>query len=377
MMGSLPLYGFFQALRKETNLSLGPAHYADLQQLLLWQKPENPEDVLDLCRLLWLQTPDEEPAFTRLFRQHWALEEQALHKFGESPVKEPPLLKDPGPIGSPIKEPAPAPPPATPPPAPDPVGPRLTPDPSTRYRDIWLEFSEGAETGEGISHDEKSLRLADHNFILTPKYMPLTPRHLQQSWRRLPNEGRRVPSKEIDPAASIEKWSRDRVLIEPVYARERTRRNEEALILLDFRGSMTPFEGLCDYLTENLREAIRPGKTSLLYFYNFPGEKLYEDKGQTRAVTQAEILKKLTSRTLVLFISDAGAARGFLNEERVTQTRRFLDLLRTKTRRLLWLNPLPQEQWFGASAIYISIFVEMLAATEEGMGQLSRTLQKL
>ncbi len=368
-------------MRKETNLCLSPEHYAALQQLLLWYKPEKPEDVLDLCKLVWLQNKNEEPVFIRLFQQHWELEEQIFRQTEKEPVhgKEPiPGAVFSGPETGRSESPTlPVKPPTVPEPLPS-SQPEPKPDLSSGYRDIWLEFSEGGETGEGgMSHIEENLKLTDHNFILTPKYMPLSPRHLQQSWRRLPNEGRRLSSAEIDPAATIEKLSLDLALAEPVYAKERSRQNQEAFILIDFRGSMTPFEGLCDYLVDNLQDAFRPGKVSLLYFNNFPGEKLYEDQGQTRAVTRAELLKKLTSRTLVLFISDAGAARGFLHEERVTQTRKFLELLRNKTGRLLWLNPLPEEQWFGASAIYISMFVEMLAATEEGMGQLSKTLQKL
>lgn len=380
IMASLPLYGFFQSLRKETNLSLGPMHYADLQQLLVWQTTQNREEVRNLCKLLWLQNRDEEPVFNRLFDRHWELEEQRFRQLENKPAEkvQPSPTPDTGhlPDIPPAQDPGQHDPPGGLP-EPPVAAPPHSPDQPAGYRDIWLEFSEGGETGEGIGHDESVLRLTDHNFILTPKYMPLSPRHLQQSWRRLPNEGRRIPTAEPDPGGTIEKWVRERALIEPVYLRERSRRNQEALILLDFRGSMTPFEGLSDYLVENLREAMRPGKVSLLYFYNYPGEKLYEDRGQTRAVTRAEILKRLSARTLVLFISDGGAARGSLDENRVTQTLEFLELLRAKTRRMLWLNPLPEEQWYGTSAVYISIFVDMLAATMEGMGRLSQTLQKL
>ena len=78
MIGELPFYRFFLDLREQTGLSLTPSHLTDLQQMILEKYPQSPDEVLELCRILWLQKAEISEAFDRLFWEHWSYLETAF-----------------------------------------------------------------------------------------------------------------------------------------------------------------------------------------------------------------------------------------------------------------------------------------------------------
>ena len=70
-----------------------------------------------------------------------------------------------------------------------------------------------------------------------------------------------------------------------------------------------------------------------------------------------------SKRRNILIVSDAGAARGYLNEDRIQQTYTLLHRLRKH--RIAWLNPLPRERWKNTSADIISDFVHMFETGDD------------
>jgi uncharacterized protein with von Willebrand factor type A (vWA) domain len=53
----------------------------------------------------------------------------------------------------------------------------------------------------------------------------------------------------------------------------------------------------------------------------------------------------MDSRTGVLIVSDAGAARGNFNKDRVEYTVKFLKQLEQSVSYYTWLNPMPNDSW--------------------------------
>src|SRR5690606_1377024 len=89
--------------------------------------------------------------------------------------------------------------------------------------------------------------------------------------------------------------------------------------------------------------------------------RLFLDTFQQRSIELAEFLRQTPRHsTLAFIISDAGAARGGVHKKRIDATRHFLEQLRARAPRILWLNPMPRSRWAGSSAMYLSFFVDML-----------------
>ncbi|MFN8397092.1 MAG: VWA domain-containing protein, partial [Bacteroidia bacterium] len=74
-------------------------------------------------------------------------------------------------------------------------------------------------------------------------------------------------------------------------------------------------------------------------------------------------------RSLVVVLSDAGAARGNMDRHRIRETGEFLRRLRLRCRRVAWLNPLPSVRWAGTSAGQIAESVPMFSVQGKGIDQ--------
>jgi hypothetical protein len=81
------------------------------------------------------------------------------------------------------------------------------------------------------------------------------------------------------------------------------------------------------------------------------------------------------SRTGVLIVSDAGAARGNFNEDRVEYTVKFLKQLEQSVSYYAWLNPMPNDSWQNTTAGDIASFVPMFEMSREGLNATINTLR--
>ena len=69
----------------------------------------------------------------------------------------------------------------------------------------------------------------------------------------------------------------------------------------------------------------------------------------------------------MLLVSDAGAARGDYDEQRVEDTKKFLEKLHQYTYLYAWINPLPHSRWKGTTAEDIACFVPMYSLNRDGL----------
>jgi uncharacterized protein len=212
-------------------------------------------------------------------------------------------------------------------------------------------------------------------FILAGDYLPVTQRQMKQSWRHLRRMVREGMKTELDLEQTVSQISSKGMLLEPVLVPRRVNRTE-LILLIDRDGSMAAFHALGERLVETAVMGGKLGKTETYYFKNCPMGYLYHDRVHSESETLAEVQTKLQrDRTVVLIFSDAGAARGGLNYDRVGLTLTFLQELRSHVRYVTWLNPMPKSRWAGTTAAEIARLLPMFDSTREGLDRAIDVLQ--
>lgn len=203
-------------------------------------------------------------------------------------------------------------------------------------------------------------------YQLSARDFPITERQIQQSLRYLRRPIREGALTEIDIEATIQQVCQQGIFLEPVLISNRINR-AELLLLIDVSNSMVPFYLLSQKLVDNLQGG-RLGKADIYYFRNCPGDYFYFHPQHPQAKLIHDLLPKLHSkRTVVLIISDAGAARGGVNQNRIKFTEDFIKNFASCVRYIAWLNPIPEERWLYTTAQQISQFVQMLELDSSGL----------
>jgi uncharacterized protein with von Willebrand factor type A (vWA) domain len=113
---------------------------------------------------------------------------------------------------------------------------------------------------------------------------------------------------------------------------------------------MTPFFHALQPFIQAIEKAwITPAR--IYRFTSYPDEYLYDWYRPTKAEPLTNLLPRLhRNRTIVLILSDAGAATKTYSYERIEGMTKFFTALSPCIRQLIWLNPLPQDRWKQTSA---------------------------
>jgi len=265
-----------------------------------------------------------------------------------------------------------------------------------------------------IEFDDCGIR--KEKFILEPVF-PVSHREILHMWRNLRQPVRDGLSIEPDISATINKICRTGVVSEVVLL---PRRNNivKLLMLIDRRGSMSPFHRFVDDLCSVISTAGRFENISTYYFQNTPVEGadrtvlskapntpypdfgpllkeivpcnegyLYIKSDFSELIPTSKALAQCDDKTAVVIISEAGAARNSYNLYRILDTLAFLKALRQHTHRCVWLNPLPEEYWRyyegydfltrkNNTATQISRFVPMFSLEKNGIQRAVETLRR-
>ncbi|MFG6106833.1 hypothetical protein U2F10_31635 [Leptothoe sp. EHU-05/26/07-4] len=209
--------------------------------------------------------------------------------------------------------------------------------------------------------------LPNQRFLASSEFFPITRRQIKQNWRYLRRLVREGPATELDIGATINQWGRQGAFLNPVLIPRRHNRIE-LLLLIDQDGSMVPFHTLSSRLIETAAREGRLGKTGAYYFHNCPIDYLYHEPYLTTAKPLSTVLAQLNPmKSVALIVSDAGAARGHFNPERLELTQAFLQLLQQHIPHIVWLNPVPQARWRRSTAGAITQLVPMFELTKQGM----------
>ncbi|OYE02613.1 AAA family ATPase [Nostoc sp. 'Peltigera membranacea cyanobiont' 232] len=171
---------------------------------------------------------------------------------------------------------------------------------------------------------------------------------------------------ELDIEATVAKIGREGILLQPVLIPPRSNRTD-LVLLIDQEGSMVPFPDLSRQLVETAEQGGRLRTTNVFYFHDYPNEYLYRHPAMLDAKAVSEVLEEIGERAAVLIVSDGGAARGNFDQERVDNTKVWIEQLQQSVRYYAWLNPMPSECWRQTTAGEIARFVPMFEMSPQGM----------
>lgn len=230
-----------------------------------------------------------------------------------------------------------------------------------------VQFGSPAETGVGLPRAAIPAA-AIQPFILTPRPV-VSRRTLIVIWRRFRLARRTGPRVELDIDATIAEQSRHGLLLEPVLIPARCNQ-ARLLVLFDASPSMAPWHYLGQMVAESLEQG-QLGYATMYYFNNDPGGGLFETDRLMRPVKCQEIANKHPDCAL-LVISDAGAARGHLDDDRTEEAREFIAIAaKASWHPVAWINPMPRRRWTGTTAQRLAAFpgLSMFEFSEDGLIQ--------
>ena len=275
----------------------------------------------------------------------------------------------------------------------------LEPDPlDSRLRSVdTTQSAIMSELGAGLPPlDLSGLAVASKPLVLIPQF-PLTYREVAQAWRRLRRPVRKGPPTELDIEGTIVERSR-RGVATPVVLRPRRRNMVRLLLLVDRLGSMAPFHQYCDEVVSQVLHSGRLDEVQVRYFHDVPsdaaeqpalsalagdmfpsvdamlGELVASYAGTVYADVQLlqpelilQVLDKHALGAAVAVITDAGAARGHYDLERIIDTLSFARAVRAFAASCVWLNPLPRRYWRNTTAWEIQRHVPMFPLDPDGL----------
>ncbi|MEG4064961.1 VWA containing CoxE family protein [Microcoleus sp. SVA1_A1] len=201
---------------------------------------------------------------------------------------------------------------------------------------------------------------------------PISRRYMAYSWRRL---RRLIPLgvlDVLDVEATVSTAAKQGFYLKPSY-RRREINCTHLLLFVDREGSMIPFHRFVRNLVDAALEESGIEQVNVFYFRNVFEDTVFYDEYLTKFIalkpieTTQAVLADCDHDTIVIIVSDGGAARGHDSFERFHASTEFLFALRQEVDTIVWLNPLPQERWRNTSAAKIASSVPMYPLDPEGL----------
>lgn len=344
----LPLLDIFNSLRQRHGLPLGIEEY-----LVLVRSFESGFGISDrlelqqLCCILWAKSEEENRLIRRLFEQTWCHSPSELTKHDTSIKDNIPLQPSPSNQASVSEKSSPS----------EPLSdleapPIITPEP--------------VQAVQAVRVSRRDREMKRPRYMLLTEYFPVTKRQMKQCWRHLRRIVRTGIPTELDVEATVAKIGSEGILLQPVLAPSPTNKTD-LVLLIDQEGSMVPFHDLSRQLVETAQRGGRLRTTNVFYFHNCPDNYLYRSPTMLDAKLVSELLEEIGERAAVLIVSDAGAARGNFDQERVDNTKTWIEQLQQSVRYFAWLNPMPNDCWCRTTAEEIARFVPMFEMNPQGM----------
>lgn len=367
-----PLWRLFQQLRQR-KLRLGLEDYEALRHALRagfgWSSREA---LRDLCCALWTKSRQEQEIlltlFDRLELPEWILPDDSIRSL-ETQKETPQVTK---------------------------TSQKTEAQPTTEAHSSLPPIT--------LNKEQYSQR----SFMLVPQF-PLTYRECAQIWRHLRRPMRQSSLLEIDIETTVAHRCRTGVA-SPIILIPRRRNTARLLLLVDRQGSMTPFHRFCDEVCTAIQQAGKLEQVTLYYFHDTPAEgadesvlmhlreqpfptmdkilplisplqvgDLYEYNDPELLSPQPleRVLQQNAFSASVVILSDAGAARGHYDAQRLLNTVAFLKALRLYTLQYVWLNPLPKSYryWKNSTAEQIARHISMFSLDRDGMYRAVNALQ--
>lgn len=345
----LPL---FHDLRRQ-GFPLGVGEYLQAVETVAAAGPHDVDLVWWLCRLLWAKSAEDQQVFDVVFRRHAEVRLDIPPPVVTPPVPSAPemsALPDQAPPTEWVEE--------------QPPTPAEPPDAVTGGGIVSGNVSLAGWAGMPGRHHPSGLPA---RFQFTPR-LPMAQRDMSGIWRHLRRLQRAGSVEDLDVDGTIDQISRSGVFLGPVL--QPRRRNQVRLVLLvDRDEAMSAFAPVVEATIQSILRGGLLGQTATYYFHGYPVPEgvLYERASLQRARPVDEVLAERAGDSSVLFISDAGAARGRYESARVEGTNRFLKMLRGYIYRYAWLNPVPEHRWAATTAEAVSRKAPMFPMSRDGL----------
>lgn len=365
----LPLYNAFMQLMKleknQPNKGIDPESYLQLIDVLHRGYALNSlDELLFFCKKLWLKPFHKgtdatitEEVLENIIRQNLREYNMAIDK-NAGKVAEPDL-DIPQPEDTSINDdinpddPDLLPESDTPPQEVPKEEPITSLDPLTTTK-LVINIEESIANNNVGGQQDYSNYFNEKKFKFNYTYLTVSPRFIEQTIRSLRYKVKGTGKPVIDVEATIKdvgsKGFFDNWLLteEEDYVTRWT-------LLFDREGSMVAFHALQDALANAAVKGTMKNEGDLFYFRNVARDFLYTNEHRTRSVPFAKIVNGPVRN--IIIVSDAGAARGTFNEDRIKNT--YTMMYHLRKHRVAWLNPMPKERWVNSSATIISEFVNM------------------
>ncbi len=372
MPNNLPLYRFFESLKAE-GFPLGIEEYFTFLRALQRPLPlQDTERLFFLCQTLWLKPNQNPTLFRDLFEQAITEEWQSKELQTQNPDAKPP-----------------APEPSTDPKTGQPKDKKeesKPPEEKEEATEAWESEQINISLGNVADNPSapvmgKSSEAEQYNFLFTQNYWSLNERQMKQNWRFFLEMQAEQKSQEIDLPATIQAVAEQGFFDQPIY-KKKFINTSQLVTLIDHHGSMTPFHRLSQSLLQVVEQTLKryEKETRLhqyFYFENVVEQSLFRDVAHTKSVSLEQFYQAFARQNVsVLIISDAGAARGRMQPERIDTTRAWLHSLRKQvSTKVAWLNPVPKSRWANTSAEYVRQMIPMFEVSPLGLNRAVQVLR--
>lgn len=377
------LYQLFETTRAKLKLPLGIEEYDALLQLVeKGNVIQTVEELRFACEVLWIKKTPQLKAFRTLFdhqRQEELelvlkllaqeaqkiVEQESEDSTNQPEQKEQPDAKQDSQAddsADPVED------------QPQNQDQQKTPTP-VEDAEVLLSLEE-SEAGVALREDkQQSQSILSHPYILSDAYHPINKRDMRQSWRFLRQQTPSRFTQHIDINQTIRDFAKEGFLGKVHYHRH-FEDKVKLLLLIDYKGSMIAFHSLATQLIRTALSDQKRGHTQTYFFHDVPKTQLFLNPARTKAIRKEKLLQKLsTKHTRVLIFSDAGAARGQVELNRIDDTWDFLDELRPVVRQIAWLNPVPRDRWHNTTAAEIAEITPMFETSQSGFRAAIRHLR--
>ena len=251
MSSNIPLYHFFTTLRGHKDFSLGLAEYFSLIEVFQRDKKyqDDAQQLLNLCRFLWLKPGQSENLFVSLFRQSFEGDNSSDLEKEESEENKLEDKIDDKSQKEEVKE--------------DEEKNQEEPDEEKEdeienngeTEDLYLNII-NKNVGKSVKKTTEEKLVAPYKIHLLDKHVVLKERQLKQRWRTLKKIVDGNIGNEIDISATIRQVGETGFLLSPVFQKEKN--NAANLItLVDNQGSMVAFKGLTNALIQTASKGAK------------------------------------------------------------------------------------------------------------------------
>lgn len=200
-------------------------------------------------------------------------------------------------------------------------------------------------------------------------------RQIGMALRQLRRLGRDGPPDILDLDGTIDKTARDGGEIDLVFEADR-KNTVKLLLLMDVGGSMNPYTRLCERLFSAAHGASHFQRFRYFYFHNCPYEMLFTDYVRGKGEPTGKVIQELDESWICFVVGDAAmapyelTARGGAIDywhDNPEPGLTWLQRLKTRIPRTVWLNPDPERYWNGYSTTMIRSIFEMYPLTVGGL----------